>query len=70
MTPRSPFHVLLAKARRIPGRLLGMLPGPPDDGGAPDPLLEGIETLPPAEQQARRDAWLAQMRRGRGDGNG
>ena len=56
--------------RRLPGRLLGLLPGPPDDDVPADPLLAGIDRLPPEERAARRQAWLAQIRRGRGDGNG
>ena len=58
-----------AAVRRALGSLLGLLPGPPDADVA-DPLLDGIDERPPEERQARRDAWLAQMRRGRGDGNG
>jgi hypothetical protein len=67
---RSVLHSLAAAVRRVLGGLLGLLPRPPDDAKAADPLLDGIEGLPPEEQQARRDAWLAQQRRGRGDGNG
>ena len=33
-------------------------------------LLADLDRLPPEERAARRQAWLAQIRRGRGDGNG
>jgi hypothetical protein len=67
---RSVLASLVGAARHVPGRLLGVLPGPPDDAAAADPLLGDIDRQPPEEQQARRQAWLAQFRRGRGDGNG
>jgi hypothetical protein len=66
----SVLHSLAAAVRRALGGVLGLLPGPPDDPAVADPLLDGIDELPPEERQARRGAWLAQMRRGRGDGNG
>ena len=51
-------------------RMLNRLPGPPDDDAPADPLLADLDRLPPRERDARRRAWLAQLRRGRGDGNG
>ena len=66
----SVLHSLAAAVRRTLGDVLGLLPGPPDDPAVADPLLDGIDRLPPKEQVARRQAWLAQLRRGRGDGNG
>ena len=67
---RSVLHSPVAAVRRALGGVLGLLPGPSDDPAVADPLLDGIDRLPPKEQVARRQAWLAQMRRGRGDGNG
>jgi hypothetical protein len=66
----SVLHSLAAAVRRALGGVPGLLPGPSDDPAVADPLLDGIDRLPPKEQEARRQAWLAQMRRGRGDGNG
>ena len=70
MNGRTVLRSVAATARRALDGVLGLLPGPPDAAPTADPLLDGIKILPPAEQQARRKAWLAQMRRGRGDGNG
>jgi hypothetical protein len=70
MSSRAILSSIAAAVRRVAGGLLGLLPGPPDDVVAADPLLTGIGELPPDEQDARRRAWLAQIRRGRGDGNG
>ena len=67
---RSVQSVLVGAVRRVPGRLFGLLPGPPDVTDPADPLLADIDRLPREERQARRRAWLAQNRRGRGDGNG
>jgi hypothetical protein len=67
---RSLLSSLVGAVRRVPGRLLDLLPGPPAVTDPADPLLAYIDRLPRQEQQARRRAWLAQNRRGRGDGNG
>ena len=69
MNGHTILHAIAATARRALDGVLGLLPGPPDDATPADPLLDRIESLPPAEQQTRRETWLAQMRRGRGDGN-
>lgn len=61
---------LAGAVRRFLGRLLDLLPGPPDDHEAADPLLADLDRLPPEEQAARRQAWMQRFRRGRGDGNG
>ena len=53
--------------RRFLGWLLGLLPGPPDDEEAGDPLLANLDALPPVERQARLRAWQGKFRRGRGD---
>ncbi|MFH0751954.1 MAG: hypothetical protein V2B17_08980 [Chloroflexota bacterium] len=70
MTRRAVLRSLAGAVRRLPGRLLGLLPGPPDDDAPADPLLAGIDRLPPEERAARRRAWMQRLRRGRGDGNG
>lgn len=67
---RSERPSLVHSLHSLLSRLADLLPGPPDADAPADPLLDGIDRLPPDEQQARRDAWLAQQRRGRGDGNG
>jgi hypothetical protein len=67
---RARLEPLVTAVRRVAWGLLGLLPGPPGDPAVADPLLAGLDRLPPDEQQARRDAWLAQERRGRGDGGG
>jgi hypothetical protein len=67
---RARLEPLVTAVRRVARGLLGLLPGPPGDPAVADPLLDGLDRLPPDEQQARRDAWLAQERRGRGDGGG
>jgi hypothetical protein len=55
---------------RFLGRLLGLLPGPPDKSDAGDPLIAGLDSLPPDERQARLQAWRGKFRWGRGDGGG
>ena len=70
MIVRAVLEPLLTAVRRVARGLLGVLPRPLDDPAAADPILDGIDRLPPDEQQARRDVWLAQQRRGRGDGSG
>ena len=42
----------------------------PPDEMPDDPLLAGIEDLPPEERDARMRVWLQRLRRGRGDGGG
>ncbi len=67
---RAVVRSLAGAVRRFPGRLLGLLPGPPDEAEAADPLLADIDRLPPEEQAARRQVWMQRFRRGRGDGAG
>jgi hypothetical protein len=54
--------------RRLLARLVDLLPTPPDEHAAPDPLLEERTSLTPAERSAREQAWRARFRWGRGDG--
>jgi hypothetical protein len=54
--------------RRVVARLVDLLPTPPDENAAPDPLLEDHAALTPAERSAREQAWRARFRWGRGDG--
>ena len=56
--------------RRLVERLLGLMPGPPDEAEAGDPLLAGLDKLPPEEREARLRAWRGKFRWGRGDGGG
>jgi hypothetical protein len=67
---RAVLEPLVTAVRRAVRGLLDLLPEPPGDAAVADPLLDGLDRLSPDEQQARRDAWLAQGRRGRGDGSG
>ncbi len=60
-----PGHV-----RRFLGWLLGLLPGPPDAAEPGDPLLTGLDVLPPKVREARLRVWRGGFRRGRGDGGG
>lgn len=54
--------------RRVVARLVDLLPSPPDESAAPDPLLEERTSLSPDERAARERAWRARFRWGRGDG--
>jgi len=56
--------------RRLVRWLVDQLPGPPEEHAPGDPLLSGLEALPPDERAARMSSWGARFRRGRGDGNG
>jgi hypothetical protein len=47
---------------------LGELLQVPPDETRDDPLLTGIEDLPPEEQAARKRVWWDQFRRGRDGG--
>ena len=68
MLPERPS--LVRSLRRLLDRLADLLPAPPDADAPADPLLADLDQVPPGERAARRRAWLAQIRRGRGDGNG
>jgi hypothetical protein len=67
---RSKRPSLVHSLRSLFSRVVDVLPGPPDADAPADPLLADLDQLPPDERAARRRAWLAQIRRGRGDGNG
>jgi hypothetical protein len=67
---RSERTSLVRSLRSLLSRLADLLPGPPDADAPADPLLADLDLAPPDERAARRRAWLAQIRRGRGDGNG
>ncbi|HYN48162.1 MAG TPA: hypothetical protein VER83_04800 [Candidatus Nanopelagicales bacterium] len=68
MGPERPS--LVRTLRLLLARLVDLLPGPPDHDAPADPLLADLDKVPPDERAARRRAWLAQVRRGRGEGGG
>jgi hypothetical protein len=67
-SPRPPARP--GALRRLLARLVDLLPTPPDENAAPDPLLENHPALTPDERSARERAWRARFRWGRGDGRG
>ena len=67
--PSSPPTSRPGSIRRLLARVVDLLPTPPDENAAPDPLLEERTPLTPDERSARERAWRARFRWGRGDGH-
>lgn len=54
--------------RRVLSWLVDLLPAPRDDDQPRDPLVDGLDDLPPEEREARSRVLYGRSRWGRGNG--
>jgi hypothetical protein len=68
VTGTQPRARLPGPFRRALAWLVSLLPTPPDDTQPRDPLLDGLDDLPPEEREARSRVLYGRSRWGRGNG--
>lgn len=68
MTANPPGAGRPGPLRRVLSWLVGLLPSPPDEQAARDPLVDGLDDLPPEEREARSRVLYGRSRWGRGNG--